>query len=201
MAKSIEELRVEYLGGASAPSVLYNGEGMENVIHVRVNVGVRKQTVEPLPVKIFSQDIHNLLFLITFESADGTEMILDSDFTVEVMSVFSASKSQRLTQSVIDDGKALWEFDTDYITRGDVVTNYIYIRRTDGELISADVTGFSFEVGLSALDSTANRVAETYDHNYEKMFANLAGRVVILTQAEYDLLDPPNPESLYFVGG
>ena len=143
-------------------------------LQVDVHVDIRKNNTQSLGVTLMSRDINNYQFYLRVLQ-DGELLVMDDSYEVEVLSLFTTSKSKLLTKGTIKSHYVDWQFDPSYISKSEVVKNYVYVRK-DGELlISADANCFIFEVGLSAIDKDTGRVAEVYDENYENVLADYSG--------------------------
>ena len=156
-------------------------------LQVDVHVDIRKNNTQSLGITLMSRDINNYQFYLRVLQ-DGELLVMDDSYEVEVLSLFITSKTRLLTKGTIKSHYVDWQFDPSYISKSEVVKNYVYVRK-DGELlISADANCFIFEVGLSAIDRDNHRVAQFYDENYERYldeFKDVADFTVI-QQAEAD---------------
>ena len=143
-------------------------------LQVDVHVDLRKNRTQSLGVTLMSRDINNYQFYLRVLQ-DNELLVMDETYEVEVLSIFTTSKTRLLTKGTIKTHYVDWQFDPSYISKSEVVKNYVYVRK-DGELlISADANCFIFEVGLSAIDRDSGRVAEVYDENYEKVLLEYSG--------------------------
>ena len=144
---------------------------MLNAISINLKTDIQTDRPASLPITLMSQDKNNNRFILRFTNGGETVALVDT-YTVEVLTKFAKSGTSRLTTAKVRIGYATWEFDTDYITQDETVYNYVYVRKSGLLVVSADSNAFSFEVGLSEIDKTAGRVAETYDGNYEKVLSD-----------------------------
>ncbi|WP_373710718.1 M14 family zinc carboxypeptidase [Jeotgalibaca porci] len=141
---------------------------MLSIIDINLKTDVKPDKPVAIDAMLMSQDKHNNQFMLRFTNG-GETVTLDDTYTVEILSKFTKSGTSLLTSATVhEDYYATWEFDTDYITQEDEVRNYVYVRKSDDLVVSADANCFYFEVGLSEIDKGAGKVAETYDENYEK---------------------------------
>lgn len=140
----------------------------KNQVDINLSTDIKTDNLIPLNITLMSRDINNNSFLLKFKS-NGADVQLNNSFTVEILSVFPNSKIEILTQATVYGNTAVWEFDTKYITRNELVSNYVYVKKDGAPIISADANAFTFNVGLSKIDENAGKVAETYDRNYEKV--------------------------------
>lgn len=156
-------------------------------LQVDVHVDIRKNSTQNLGVTLMSRDINNYKFYLRVLQ-DGELLPMDDTYEVEVLSVFTTSKTKLLTKGTIKSHYVDWQFDPAYISKSEVVKNYVYVRK-DGELlVSADANCFIFNVGLSAIDKDNHRVAQFYDENYERYldeFKDVAD-FTFIQQAEAD---------------
>lgn len=139
-----------------------------NQVDINLSTDIKTDNLVPLNITLMSRDINNNSFLLKFKS-NGSDVQLNNSFTVEILSVFPNSKIEILTQATVYGNTAMWEFDTKYITRNELVSNYVYVKKDGAPIISADANAFTFNVGLSKIDGNAGKTAETYDRNYEKV--------------------------------
>lgn len=138
----------------------------ENFV-IDVDVDILKRSSKTLGITLMSQDINNYTFALKIKQ-DGELLALDDSYEVEVLSIFTTSKTSRLVKGAVRTHQVEWVFDTSYISKSEVVKNYVYVRK-DGELlVSADANCFIFSVGLSEIDKNSGRVAEVYDENYQR---------------------------------
>lgn len=141
---------------------------MLSIIDVNLKTDVKPDKPVHIDAMLMSQDKHNNQFMLRFTNG-GETVTLDDTYTVEILSKFKKAGTSLLTSATIhEDYYATWEFDTDYITQEDEVRNYVYVRKSDDLVVSADANCFVFNVGLSEIDKDAGRVAEVYDENYQK---------------------------------
>ena len=140
----------------------------KNQVDINLSTDIKTDNLVPLNITLMSRDINNNSFLLKFKS-NGADVQLNNSFTVEILSVFPNSKIEILTQATVYGNTAMWEFDTKYITRNEVVSNYVYVKKDGAPIISADANAFTFNVGLSKIDGNAGKTAETYDRKYEKV--------------------------------
>lgn len=119
-------------------------------LQVDVHVDIRKNSTQNLGVTLMSRDINNYQFYLRVLQ-DGELLAMDESYEVEVLSLFTTSKTKLLTKGTIKSHYVDWQFDPSYISKSEVVKNYVYVRK-DGELlISADANCFIFNVGLSGM--------------------------------------------------
>lgn len=140
---------------------------MLNTININLKTDIKTDRPTSLPITLMSQDKNNNRFILRF--TNGSETIaLDDTYTVEVLTKFATSGTSRLTTAKVRQGYATWDFDTAYITQDETVYNYVYVRKSGSLIASADTNCFVFNVRLSEIDKGTGKVAEIYDHNYEK---------------------------------
>jgi len=156
-------------------------------LQVDVHVDIRKNNTQSLGVTLMSRDINNYSFYLRVLQ-NGELLVMDDSYEVEVLSLFTASKSKLLTKGTIKSHYVDWQFDPAYISKSEVVKNYVYVRKNGVLLVSADANCFIFNVGLSAIDKDAGRVAEVYDENYQRYLDEFKGVAdfTVIQQAEAD---------------
>ena len=155
-------------------------------LQVDVHVDIRKNRTQSLGVTLMSRDINNYSFYLRVLQ-DGELLVMDDTYEVEVLSLFTTSKTRLLTKGVIKSHYVDWQFDQSYISKSEVVKNYVYVRKNGELLVSADANCFIFNVDLSTIDKDAGRVAEVYDESYESLLyefeQELEGYKLTLPQA------------------
>lgn len=102
---------------------------------------------------------------------------------VQVLSVFEKSGSRLITEAIVANGVATYEFDTGLITGNDKVSNYVYLD-FDGK--KADLGGFTFKTELSKIDGYSEQIRIYYDKKYEDL---LEGFRDIIDEANGGLAD------------
>lgn len=102
---------------------------------------------------------------------------------VQVLTVFEKSGSRLITEAIVANGVATYEFDTGLITGNDKVSNYVYLD-FDGK--KADLGGFTFKTELSKIDGYSEQIRIYYDKKYEDL---LEGFRDIIGEADGDLAD------------
>lgn len=140
---------------------------MNENIQLEMNPSVKKQRSIGTSIALFSQDIDNYSFDITF-----TDLELQAGDQVEVLAKLQGGKLEHKSSAnlVEVDGNliARYVFDTKLIDGEGHVFCYVYLKRGDK---SADVGAFYFEVDLSELDKVGGKIAEVYDGRYEDLVA------------------------------
>lgn len=140
---------------------------MNESIKLQMSTSVKKQRSIGTSIELFSQDIDNYSFDITF-----TDLELQAGDQVEVLAKLHGGKTEHKSSAnlVEVDGKliARYVFDTKLIDSEGHVFCYVYLKRGDK---SADVGAFYFEVDLSELDKVGGKIAEVYDGRYEDLLA------------------------------
>lgn len=127
--------------------------------------------------KFKSQDVNSVEFHLAF---DGVE--LDESYKVTVHCKFKKSDSVLTEVADVAEGKAIFKFDTRYITQKEEVHCSVYVSKGDQ---SIDVRTFVFEVELSEIDKGSLRVAEVYDANYQKLLGDFkTGGQMAISQFE-----------------
>lgn len=140
---------------------------MLNTLSINLKTDIKTDRPTTLPITLMSQDKNNNQFILRFTNG-GEPVNLDDTYTVEILTKFKNSGTSRLTTAIVRQDYATWEFDTAYITQDETVYNYVYVRKSGSLVVSADSNAFYFEVGLSEIDKDVDKVAETYDENYQK---------------------------------
>lgn len=102
---------------------------------------------------------------------------------VQVLSVFEKSGSRLITEAIVANGVATYEFDTGLIIGNDKVSNYVYLE-SDGK--KADLGGFTFKTELSKIDGYSEQIRIYYDKKYEDL---LEGFRDIIDEANGGLAD------------
>lgn len=105
---------------------------------------------------------------------------------VQVLTVFEKSGSRLITEAIVANGVATYEFDTGLIIGNDKVSNYVYLD-FDGK--KADLGGFTFKTELSKIDGYSEQIRIYYDKKYEDL---LEGFRDIIGEADGDLADLQN---------
>lgn len=140
---------------------------MNENIKLQMNPSVKKQRLIRTSVALFSQDVDNYSFDITF-----ADLELQAGDQVEVLAKLPGGEVEHknLANLVEVDGEfiARYVFDTKLIARKGPVFCYVYLKRGDK---SADVGAFYFESDLSELDKVGGKIAEVYDGRYEDLVA------------------------------
>lgn len=146
---------------------------MNGNIQLEMNPSVKKQRPIGTSIALFSQDIDNYSFDITF-----TDLELQASDEVEVLAKLQGGKLEYKSSATLVevDGKliARYVFDTKLIDSEGHVFCYVYLKRGDK---SADVGAFYFEVDLSELDKAGGKIAEVYDGRYEDLVAGFEIRL------------------------
>ena len=134
---------------------------------------VKKQRSIDTSIALFSQDVDNYSFDITF-----TDLELQAGDEVEVLAKLQGGKLEHKSSATLVevDGEliARYVFDTKLIDGEGRVFCYVYLKRGDK---SADVGAFYFEVDLSELDKVGGKIAEVYDGRYEDLVAGFEIRL------------------------
>lgn len=102
---------------------------------------------------------------------------------VQVLTVFEKSGSRLITEAIVANGVATYEFDTGLIIGNDKVSNYVYLD-FDGK--KADLGGFTFKTELSKIDGYSEQIRIYYDKKYEDL---IEGFRDIIDEADGDLAD------------
>lgn len=140
---------------------------MNENIQLEMNPSVKKHLPIATSIALFSQDIDNYSFDITF-----TDLELQAGDQVEVLAKLQGGKLEHKSSATLVevDGEliARYVFDTKLIDSEGHVFCYVYLKRGDK---SADVGAFYFETDLSELDKVGGKIAEVYDGRYEDLVA------------------------------
>ena len=137
---------------------------MDKIIKLNFALSAKRNVKQTPDVMLYSRDKNNHQFEI---SVDGLEM--DDSYTAEILTKFNFSpETPVLTQADIVDGKIIYVFNTDLITAYDYATSFLYLKKEDK---TADVFSFSFEVSLSELDKSSERIKDAYDLRYENVLS------------------------------
>lgn len=135
---------------------------MDKIIKLNFALSAKRNVKQTPEVMLYSRDKNNHQFEIM---VDGLEM--DDSYTAEILTKFNFSpETPVLTQADIVDGKIIYVFNTDLITAYDYATSFLYLKKEDK---TADVFSFSFEVSLSELDKSSERIKDAYDIRYENV--------------------------------
>ena len=137
-------------------------------IDIKLSTDILTDEPRLVDVRLMSYDKNNNRFNIKFTNNDVT-LLMDDSYTVDVLSVFGKSKTEVITSAEVKGDRAVWSFDTEYITRSERVTNYVYVKKDGAPVMSADANAFYFDVGLSKIDEGARDVAEYYADGYEQV--------------------------------
>lgn len=120
---------------------------------------------------------------------------------VQVLTVFENSGSRLITEAIVANGVATYEFDTSLITGNDKVSNYVYLD-FDGK--KADLGGFTFKTELSEIDESSEQIRFYYDKRYEDLIEDFSvskQAMVVVNHGEIsDTPRPPGAVAVYWIG-